>query len=325
MIDFYNMRILILTALMPLCLMQLAGCSSGGSDPGDGFTSTAPVSSADNPPIESLNDVLAAPDSERTAFHPLRSFASGRFLSTFSSYPDSYPSSTYVQHSVSDGTTPSELVVIDGGFTGVSDNHIGYFSTSTSTVSDSADGLYRTFGGVLTVLVPGPGASELDYTSFGVGWTSHLDWGCNYTSCVGSGDMFYDATAFSFGLMTPAENIPQTGGAIFNGYMAGTYIAGSYPDPLTGNANLQVDFGGRSVTGSLSNIVGGNFNTSYPSIALSGSFSGNQISGSATSAYMSGDFVARFYGPNAEEIGGTFAMSGDVTNTAVSGAFAAKQ
>jgi len=105
--------------------------------------------------------------------------------------------------------------------------------------------------------------------------------------------------------------------------MAGTFISThAAPDPLTGNANLQVNFGSNGITGSLDNIVG--TSSPFPDITLSGSFSGNQITGTAVNALMTGDFVARFFGPNAEEIGGTVSMSNDAVG-AMSGAFAAKR
>jgi hypothetical protein len=312
-------RLIALAVLLPL---YVAAC--GGVDSGD--DSFGPVSSAHNPPIASLNDVLTAPSSETTTFQPLLSVAEGRFETRFSE-PDIDPSSRFVRASVTDEAAPGLQIDIQGGFTGI-DNSLGNFTTANSAVSASPDGAYLIFknaAGELRVLIPGLGASGLDYTSFGVAWSSSLNVGCVFGIC-GTGDRFDNTTAFAFGLMTPAENVPQSGSAGFSGFMAGAFFDNFGARELNGNADLHVNFGSHNLTGSLNNIVTG-FGNAFPDITLSASYGGNQITGTAANApsgsipSMSGDFVARFFGPNAEEIGGTVAISGD--DAAMSGAFAA--
>lgn len=325
---FHKTRFLLSSIVLPLCLIYLEGCSGGGDGGGGGV---GPVSSAHNPSIASLNDVLTAPSSETTTFQALTARASARFETVYSD-PDVDPSKRFVEAGVSDIANSTNQIDVKGGFTGFSFSvggspffATGNFTTGNSSVSDSADGLFRTFsqsGRELRVLIPGPGASELDYGSFGVAWSSELPMGCFFGFC-GSGDKYDSTIAFTFGLMTPADNIPLTGTANFSGFMAGTFISKDYgPDSLTGDANLYVNFGSNFISGSLNNIVG--LYAPFPDITMSGSFSGNQITGTAVSTSMTGDFVARFFGPNAEEIGGTVAMSNDDL-AAMSGAFAAKR
>jgi hypothetical protein len=152
------------------------------------------------------------------------------------------------------------------------------------------------------------------------------------------------AGVVSVGTPTPDAAIPIGGTASYVGVSGGIYIDNSFPGALSYEHaavfSAAVDFGARTVDISTSGTqialtsgAGGLVAAPYLDITTKPAhlnyapatnlFSGEIISGGG---YMSGTATGRFYGPGAEEIGGTFRLinSGSVTESAI-GAFGGKR
>lgn len=122
---------------------------------------------------------------------------------------------------------------------------------------------------------------------------------------------------FSLGSMTAGSSIPTSGNVTFSGYYGGAALStdGARDYTTAGSISVGMDFATRSGTIAATNSF------EYDQVARTGwaadssrNFSGtlsysaatNSLSGSVTSGSNSGTVNARFYGPNAEEIGGVF-------------------
>ena len=172
--------------------------------------------------------------------------------------------------------------------------------------------------------------SGWDYQSYGV-WITGRGTGS------GSGG------AASVGASTVGGNIPTTGSGTFTGTSAGLYVnpQGNY-FVTTAYMTANVSFADRTVnfstvdtaTATAAQAINGNFGTLTPALNLSGKLSyaagSNQISGSVSTAGsssgnpMTGTATGNFYGPNANEIGGTFSVTGNGMET-FAGAFGGKR
>lgn len=151
-------------------------------------------------------------------------------------------------------------------------------------------------------------ARPWNYQNFGL-WMTDLK---NGTGTIG---------VMTAGAESPGAAIPLTGAALFSGK-----AGGFYNDPIGGRLLVQsdmfatVDFATRSIgfvtansTASQIGLVNYNF-VPDAGLNLSGTLSYaqgvNQFSGVVASTLMNGTASGRFYGPNATEIGGTFAVAG---------------
>jgi hypothetical protein len=143
-----------------------------------------------------------------------------------------------------------------------------------------------------------PGNSSLSYMSFGQ-WVQPMN-----TSALGG--------FFAFGSVTPGPAIPPTGTATYNGSFYAKTIEGSLLGISTinieGNLTATADFTARQVSVSTTNAVDPRFNVGGVLNYASGT---NSLRGgfSTPSSGYSGQAVARFFGPNAEELGGAFRLT----------------
>jgi hypothetical protein len=159
-----------------------------------------------------------------------------------------------------------------------------------------------------------------DYQSFGV-WTTGAG--------TGSGTF----GAMSIGSTTPGSAIPTSGTATYSGYTGGRYVNSSGQYWFTSSSmTAAANFGTRSVTFNTTgtqvtpDLINVSNNTS---LNMSGSLSyaagTNQITGSVTTTGgLTGSVNGRFYGPAAQEIGGTFSVTGSGL-TGYAGAFGGKR
>lgn len=146
-----------------------------------------------------------------------------------------------------------------------------------------------------------------DYQTYGV-WVTGEG--------VGSGT----AGAVSAGSATPVTGIPATGTAIFYGNALGVYgIAGLPAYSTAASMSANTNFGSRSIAFATSGTVMASFNggnvLSAPGLNMSGNLTyasgSNQFSGPVrSSSGMTGTAAGQFYGPNANEIGGTYNLTG---------------
>ncbi|WP_353199369.1 transferrin-binding protein-like solute binding protein [Sandarakinorhabdus sp.] len=169
-----------------------------------------------------------------------------------------------------------------------------------------------------------PYAANFNYQSFGV-------WG---TGLVAGSTGKYGVA--SVGAATGGSAIPSAGTVAFRGIAAGIYTDGS-ASRYAANATFNVNFGARTIEFTTSNqtitdirtnltipLTWLDLNGTMTYAAGANNFSGNVAARGQTSFQnLTGAASGQFYGPNANELGGTFFLRGSV-NTLVGG-FGAKQ
>lgn len=169
-------------------------------------------------------------------------------------------------------------------------------------------------------IVVNPASEGFEYQSFGA-------WGGLNTSFAGT------SNAISVGSATPVSGMPATGTAIFTGSTAGYFVSGGYSFVTSSDMTTAVNFGTRAMafatTNSLATVnpVSGPI-LSAPGLNMSGTMAivpgTNQFRGSAVANNgISGPIVGQFYGPNANELGGTYIMTG--SSGAALGGFGGKR
>ncbi len=171
-------------------------------------------------------------------------------------------------------------------------------------------------------------ASTLSYSTYGV-WSEHPF--VLGTVAVG---------AFATGLPSTSTQVPTTGTATFNGGAAGFVMANSQDaHRFKGNITLNADFTARTIGGSITGITTerltgtaqtgtlGNISLNGGTMsgaAFTGVANGNALTtGVADISTMTGRFGGQFYGPNAQEVAGSFALTGN--GLGIIGSFGAKR
>lgn len=165
---------------------------------------------------------------------------------------------------------------------------------------------FRSADGTKIALAANPYGYNWDYQSFGI-WSTGV--------ATGSGTF----GAMSIGSLTSGSAIPTSGTATYSGSTGGRYVnsSGQYwftSSSMTAAANFgtrSVNFSttGTQVTPDLIRL------SNNASLDMAGSLSyvagTNQVTGSVTTTGgLTGSVNGRFYGPAAQEIGGTFAVTG---------------
>lgn len=131
----------------------------------------------------------------------------------------------------------------------------------------------------------------------------------------------FQAGALSAGTVTPASAVPTSGNPTFTGVANGFYIdPAGIPFFAAASMTAVVDWNLRTIGFSTSGTKVVNMNTAQPGdnfgLNLNGNFifpvGSSQFSGQPLSSAngMTGTANGRFYGPGAEEIGGTFSLQG---------------
>jgi len=148
-----------------------------------------------------------------------------------------------------------------------------------------------------------------DYQTFGI-WQT------------GRGTGAGTAGAFSVGAQTAGANIPNSGTATFRGHSLGSAVDRDGQDYLAGaDATLSADFASRTVGFRTDNTVivepDSGIVGDAPSLDMTGTMAyggnSNRLIGSASTASgMTGTLEGRFYGPQANEVGGLFILSDDL-------------
>ena len=146
-----------------------------------------------------------------------------------------------------------------------------------------------------------------DYSSFGY-WVSYSD----LTRANASGAFFHS------GYETPSSQLPTTGQAAYTGRSIGNYFAASEGYFVTeSRMTLGADFAARSISVSSSQTTASSYGTGPSQDASSLNFTGagainsssGTFSGVAQMSGITGSFDGRFYGPQGQELGGSFGFS----------------
>lgn len=147
------------------------------------------------------------------------------------------------------------------------------------------------------------------------------DYGWNYqsfgiwTTGAGTGGGTYGV--ISVGAMTPDAAIPTSGVASYFGSAGGQYIDRSGRDYTTGadmranvnftNRSIAFETSGTAQTRDLINVSGNSGLDMRGNLSYSPS-NNSIVGGVSTRNGLNGSVTARFYGPSAQEIGGTFSL-----------------
>jgi len=204
----------------------------------------------------------------------------------------------------------------------------GGTTLSWNTATDSY-GTLRTYTNIEYAL----SADGEDYALIANPFNLNFDYQTFGTWVTGAGTGSGDAGNFSFGYVTTGSNIPTSGSATYTGYTGGRYSDSSARDYfISANLSATANFATRSVAVTTSNTYKSrNLVTDVldTNINMTGTMTyaaaTNNLTGTFSTAdsRLSGTMKGQFYGPTANEIGGTFsAVSG---TEGIFGAFGAKQ
>lgn len=144
---------------------------------------------------------------------------------------------------------------------------------------------------------------------------------------------------FAFGHETPVANVPTAGSATYEGQTIGvrwvTTGAVTTGDLFDGKARFNADFSTRTFSGTIDNLVidpdGAStslpytFNASGSVIDLAAvAHAGAGLSSSSPGMAGSGSLAGHFFGPNANEFGGTWQYQTNAGDVRIQGAFGAR-
>jgi len=192
-------------------------------------------------------------------------------------------------------------------------------STSKTWNASNADLAYAA-NGKLVVGEAKDGSGSIGFADPEANGFSYQTYGAWLTEGATGGNV----GAFSVGSETAAANIPSSSTATFKGTAGGIYADAAGNDLMMADTVLDVDFGAKTAQFSTSNTALQNGGAA-PNLNMSGNLSigAGGLSGNVTTAdnSMAGTADGRFYGPGAEEVGGTFELRG--ANGAMAGAYGA--
>ena len=289
--------------LLVSALASMAGCAGGGS----GSASPSPY-----PPINSVSQstTLSVVSSNVTHDNPTTKFApTGGTVGISASGNGSTIAAVDLNVAGVSGVTFQQTF---SSFTPQLDSHgVPLLYVASVTAPD---------GSVRQMLFANPSNSlfSLTYTTFGY-WA--YDASATATSGVGG--------TFATGVATRTQDLPTMGTANYSGGMIGRYTDGTTQWAVTANASSTANFGTGTISlttsGSSKAPVAGGPAVSDLSLNLSGGLlfppGTNQASGTLTSASgMTGPASAKFFGPGAQELGGTFFVTNSA-NQQMNGAF----
>lgn len=232
-------------------------------------------------------------------------------------------------------TVNSSNIVQSNSFTSAAGTIISFDRAQGDTIGNIVTGPLanksyaelKSNGNDLAIISPGS-MNGWSYQSYGV-WISNLN---SSSGTVGGG---------SAGTLTTGAAIPTSGSANFSGTSAGTYTSSSGNAYLTGSSmSASVNFATRSLsfatTGTQILLSNGSWQ-STSGLNTTGTLSygsgSNLVTGSnlatagggGVAAMTGGTVTAKFYGPSANELGGTFAVRAGAGVESYAGAFGSKR
>jgi hypothetical protein len=289
-----------------LCALLVAGCGGGGGSDGGGGSTPVGTPGISEVPFTSFAAVQPNQTVVMTGVSQAVSGteSSGTVTSATVSSPDASATSARLTYDTANAV--SAMAINAPQFNATFTRDAGTLTCSTGSCrgdTATAD----------AVVGNGP-AMGWNYQTFGV-WGSNS--GANFTAGAGS-----------FGSATPGNAVPTIGSATFTGVAMGFYVdmAGA-THATSADMAANVTFSSRSIAFSTSNTltsrsgiqnVAGGLNMTG-SLAYSGGSS--QFSGNVATAngLLVGTATGRFYGPNAEEIGGVYGLTSSGVSRMVGG------
>ena len=204
--------------------------------------------------------------------------------------------------------------------------------TPSASISFSRTGAGNSFNctsGVCGLTSTNATAIVIDPTTSPLGWNYQTFGVWNRATSLTS----FDAGVFSFGSPTPATALPTTGTATFNGLANGFFVDSTHTAFFTTaqmTANVIWSTTAPTITFSTTNttVVGitapSSIGTSNSGLNLNAAIAypagTNAFSGTVTSNNgMTGTLTGRYFGPNAEEVGGLYNLSNPAVGTMMGG------
>jgi hypothetical protein len=227
------------------------------------------------------------------------------------------PAPTFVLTSLTDhGTSSASTATITYG-AGGSVERISINTPHTSLTWDQANGdIFTPSPSAIAVLDPlrTKFGVALEPTFFGWDYQTYGIWETGRG--LGSGDI----GAISVGAPTAGSAIPVTGVATFTGRSSGMYINATGTEDyitdglITVNANFVTRTLGLATTGTVKMDTMTLATTVAPNLDMTGTLTyeagANSFTGPVTATGLAGKSTGQFYGPNAEELGGVFSLTG---------------
>lgn len=271
--------------------MLLVGCGGGGGGGGDGRI-TSSIEFIKWSAIEPPETVYFTDGISQEATYTATSITEGAVSTT---------STTSIEYRA-DGTI--ERIAISTPFTSV------IWDETSGDLIDESEGVMMAYNQAETTLFAGIDARDpaipFEYQTFGV-WLSSL------------GQDSGIAGVLSIGAPTMGNAIPNTTNVTFTGATTGFYADATdrtYAtfSPLT----MKVDFLNRTLDLTTTGTEKIDLDTEVSSAAANLDMTGtltyaagtNSFAGNVVATGLSGSSTGQFYGPNAEELGGVFSLSG---------------
>ncbi len=152
---------------------------------------------------------------------------------------------------------------------------------------------------------------------------NYLSWGTWSTELSASNKTVVDGSRWIAGTLTPTTSMPSSGTATYNGTVQGMSYESGALKTLNGTHTMNANFASGTITGTM-NVNYASIGASYATTNLNAvSISGNGFAGGLNGTDNTGSIKGSFYGPAANEIGGTWALS--KTGSSAAGIFAGKK
>jgi hypothetical protein len=328
-----------------------------GQGPGGGFGNNNSINNAvSNSNLQNQGNSTQGNTSTPSPIQTLNGYSAGVILETEDDGPTArVPSVTSAQTSdvtvttnTSTGKGTSTIIVRGSGTNAAvatlqfggngSSSSVTNANTYTMSQSTTSDSTFVSGGTTYTISttsalnsssVSGSSTAPSSSVTSGLSSTcncSYLTWGwwnTTFASPVDNVDGDNDVTVkvtsapYVVGSITQAVQMPQTGSATYSGFMTGNvWTGGSTVSSVTGSYSNTWNFASRAgtFTGSFDGVSYSGTNT-----AVSGS-GGVNFTGSFSGGSRTGSLAGSFFGPNAQNQGGAFSITG--TNYNAAGIFA---
>ena len=153
---------------------------------------------------------------------------------------------------------------------------------------------------------PGAGNPQLALT--------YASYGALQSITTGGSNLDIDTSFFTYGVLTPAADMPKTGAATYQTLIDGLFAGSAGTYSLSGSGQFAADFAAQTVSFTMAPVgtpVLSGSAKSFGTLSGTGRISGgNQFDANASGGAYSAGLAGYFYGPAAAEIGGTFTLSG---------------
>lgn len=150
----------------------------------------------------------------------------------------------------------------------------------------------------------------------------YLSWG-QWNDSTGVANTINNSVPWIAGSLSSAAAIPSVGTATYSGQVIGNLNESGTISSILGSTALTANFAARSLTGSFDNLTKNGNAWSSATVNAGWGAGSNQINGtlSAPAINMNGTVSGNFFGPSANNVGGTWTLSGGPNHA--SGAFVA--